>query len=265
MTMNNGISFVADMGYIVYTYAFNPEVWYADMACQKYTMLSGCVLADENRFSYRKEHNKEYKANRKDYGDKPEHIKARAFWKELRCNAPYNGLHIISMFGAEGDDIVALLSIQEGLSIIGIDKDYYQIPNATIHNAKGDTMGIREDKLPKALEDVAWNNETWLLHLAINGDVSDNIPRLTPKGRSGLRLEYDALTADNPTERAYKLFGDEFLDNLYQVILPYPKLVDTDMTREDVYELYSRGLWYDTVRNMTERIPLPNVGDIYGV
>lgn len=262
--MRNGITKVADMGYIVYTYAFHPDVWYMDMAYQLYSTLSGCVLADENRFSYRKENNKHYKANRIEHRDDTVHQHARKFWREQRETGGENGLHILSMYGAEGDDIVALLVLQYGLKVIGVDKDYYQLPGLNMVNTQGVEQGIKVERLPKTLQHLQWDNTMWLLHLAINGDISDNVPRLTEKGRRGLDLEATILADDNPFEAAYYAFGDSFTRNLFEVILPHPMLVDEQLTPRDVYLMCIDREWYDYVLYASERITLPNVWSIYG-
>lgn len=261
--MNRGITTVADMGYIMYTYAYHSDYWYYD-AYQRYTVLNGCVLADENRFSYRKDQNIHYKQNRREHRNCETHIIARKFWKDQRKSGKDNGLEILSMYGAEGDDIVALLVLQYGLQVIGVDKDYYQLPNLDMISTQGVQQGIRVDRLPKTLQHLNWNSTLWLLHLAINGDISDNVPRLTEKGKRGLALEATILTDDNPFTTAYTVFGDDFLSNLYEVILPYPMLIDAAITPYDVYTLCATGEWYNYVRHNGNRIALPDVWNLYG-
>lgn len=261
--MNNGITTVVDMGYLMYSYAFNRDIWYCG-EYEKYTILSGCVLADENWFSYRKDKNIHYKENRKQHKFNETHIIARNFWREQRETGSDNGLEILSLYGAEGDDIVALLFLQYGLRIVGIDKDYYQLPDLKMKNTRGIDQGIKKERLPKTLYHLGWDNKMWLLHLAINGDISDNVPRLTPKGRKGLQIEADILASGNPINEAFSRFGGAFLDNLYEVILPYPRLINSDITPWDVYQLCVEKKWYDYVKTNAKKIMLPNLWSIYG-
>lgn len=253
--MDAGITAVADLGHIVFTYAFYPTIWEGGTYID-YATVSGVVLADEGRGkSFRKQHAAAYKAQR-DYTTDTQ-IQARQFWNEIRDNAESRGHHIISIPGYEADDVVALLAMHYGLGIIGVDKDFFQIEGTSVRSASGVERYISPERLAKGYSQVSWSPQLWLLHLAIDGDAADNVPRIRDKGRRGIAEEASILLSPRPFTEAYNLYGDVFLENLWQVILPHPMCVDPDLRPYDVYWLCDEGKWREFVVSKTAPIPLP--------
>jgi hypothetical protein len=237
---------VVDLGYLAYHYAGKLDLW--ELEKHLYYARNGCVMANESSHNFRKVYNPQYKANRV-HRDDDYHLKARALWKSI---VEDDNFLCVSIHGLEGDDIIALYHVHYGVSVISKDKDFHTLPDLFMQDIFENSRKISDLILPKTYNSVDWNYNKWLLHLAINGDASDNVMRLSVPGIQGLKVERDILLEpDNEKmfDTAFKEFGDMLLYNLFQVTLPMPLWAGVDEYK--LFALLSSNVWYDYVKKNT--------------
>ena len=137
--------------------------------------------------------------------------------------------------GLEADDLVALAAWAYGttvrpVKVMGIDKDFMQLmPFIRLADKDGQTVTYQkfQSRLPLALQTEPFTTPLHvILTLSLMGDKSDSIPRVLPLRNVGLNLLKDLLFKDSyPADRAAKEFGDPFLENLANVLLPDPEIL----------------------------------------
>lgn len=138
----------------------------------KYEGIYGNIVIAIDHKSWRKEYVKTYKANRPKIIELDEFIQeAYAAYTEMINILKYTSLKTIQVYGAEADDIIAVLSKSSGKHLIySGDKDLYQLINNNVDYYdfnKKDFINLSDVEIKKHLE-----------NLIIQGDISDNIERI---------------------------------------------------------------------------------------
>jgi hypothetical protein len=146
--------------------------------------------------------------------------------------------------GLEADDIVGLLAWMHGpIDLLGVDKDLFQLGDriARMTRVGGEEVGLESffKKLPVRLQAVQRTPENVLFLLATMGDKSDNIVRLIPPYKLDGFVEI--LFSKNKWHDAYFKWGEEFLLNLYMVMVPFPGLFG--LSPIEALDLVAKGQW----------------------
>ena len=160
-------------------------------------------------------------------------------------------LPLCSIEGLEADDLVACWNLfNPGDSIVGVDKDFFQLPdvqNCFYHNMQNYSKAAMLEKLPDYVLALAQQN--FALYQILLGDVADNIPRLLAKGKKGKQQIEEALKWDDFGEVDCWLlanFGEQAKTNTALVLLPFYTYCDFDIyTHEDWFSCWATGHYYD--------------------
>lgn len=225
---------IIDGGYLNYRMIFdNYETWefiYAPRVD---------LFAFDSSESFRKQLFNGYKSKRK----KDEALQEKlAFIKKL-IQAKKTMPHL-SIDGLEADDLVACYKIfHPEYAIVGIDKDYFQLPSLqycltyTLNQYRKDAV-LR--KLPLLSSPLAAKN--FALFQMLWGDTSDNIPRLLPK-TGAKELVAHLVNSKSLYEDLLNNFDKaDLLQNAKLVLLPYWEFCNV---QQDFFELWCSGHYWD--------------------
>lgn len=153
-------------------------------------------------------------------------------------------LPICSIEGLEADDLVACWALFNDDDIIGVDKDFFQIPNLShtfYHNLKAYHKEDVINKLPSFVQPLAKQN--FALYQMLLGDVADNIPRLLAKGKLGkwqIEVVLDVVNTPFFQKTLLELFGDSIILNAQLVLLPYYEYCES----KDWFGSWCRGAYH---------------------
>ena len=155
-------------------------------------------------------------------------------------------LPLCSIEGLEADDIVTCWYLfNRDQKIVGVDKDFFQLPNLEIiyyHNLKPYYFMETVEKLPDYVQSLALKN--FALYQMLLGDVADNIPRLLLKGKEGKEQIKDVLNTKDLQNTLYKLFGKESIEkNAKLVLLPYYEYMDSVYW----FDHFCNGTYWDVI------------------
>lgn len=187
-------------------------------------MERGALLCIDSRESVRKQKYPWYKANRKALPDATKTLLyASIEWlKQAQQRYPSGW---VKWEGWEADDLCAYHH-QPGDMVMSTDKDLLQIPDAIL---------LDKDKLPWSFERVNKKQkriqihtaEQWLTFQLLQGDVADNIPRLSPSGdrHTGRAI----LASPEPLRATIAAYPeDEVRSRLDVLLCPSPLLTGED-------------------------------------
>lgn len=202
-----------DLGYLTFKLAFGGfESWQHKYGSQV------SIAAVDNK-SKRKELYPDYKKYRNVGKDDV----IRMVWNLRKQVEQEKLLPLCSIEGLEADDLVACWDLfNPEDDIIGVDKDFFQIPNLShtfYHNMKAYTKYAAIEKLPDYVQQLAIEN--FALYQILLGDVADNIPRLLAKGKEGKEQINYILHGGYLHFNLLDLFGDKVKTNAALVLLPY--------------------------------------------
>lgn len=154
-------------------------------------------------------------------------------------------LPLCSIEGLEADDIVACWNIfNPDDDIIGVDKDFFQLPNVDqvyYHSLKPYSFRDTVDKLPSFVQDLAIKD--FALYQMLLGDVADTIPRLLAKGKAGKEQLYmidTAIQRNQLSECLLSMFGYDIKRNAQLVLLPYFAYCEV----ADWFDTWCKGEYY---------------------
>lgn len=227
-----------DAGYLTFKMSFgNFDMWQAKYGKQV------SIFATDNK-PERREIYKAYKEYRN--VGKEERV---SFVKELRDHVMKEAqLPICSIQGLEADDIVACWNIFNPQDkIIGVDKDFFQLPNVEYvyyHDLKPYSVISCLGNLPQYLQKLASRN--FALYQILLGDVADNIPRLLAKGKEGKEQIEDLLNTRDLESYLMKTFKpDEVLTNAKLVLFPYYTYFEPTDFSIDWFDYWCNGEYYN--------------------
>lgn len=248
--------FLADGGYLSWIYGTNAashNSWTTEGRA-KFSLRGGCAILMDSEKSFRKIYWPGYKEKRVEKREQdPEKMAKYAMVKmlvnEVMMEDPT--LAIMKEWGLEADDLVAC-AVNQALAplpirVFGIDKDLLQLPRGTcvIERSTGErsTISSYARRNPKALWPYITKPDDILLDLCIMGDDSDSIPRLVPPRQ--LDIAERIFVSDQRWMRAYDLFGQDLVRNLYLAVLPSPWCFSPVPTPEETLEIVNRKEWHD--------------------
>lgn len=247
---------IVDGGYLSWMYGTRPgteEEWKRVRGW--YSIYNQTIVALDHSTSYRHELDAAYKSRRVERRRlDPAKVETRARVHEFTRRELLNGYQIQTLAwpGLEADDLVALLvtqMLQQPVSVVGVDKDLLQLPFTSInlHRVNDDRVTIENfaSRLPRALQPYVRRGRDVLLCLALMGDRSDSVVRLTP--RRDFRQMIELLHHPRPFRQASRWFGQ--LDvgrNVYLTALPGPWVYYPYPTMEQVLDELDDGHWWQT-------------------
>lgn len=199
---------------------------------KKFRKSEGVVILMDSPESLRRGYYPEYKAHRAErYEDDAQKLEAKERVTTLRNDLILEDprLWTITIPGLEADDLIACMAylrvLQLETPVIGIDKDLFQIPKTllTFQDHHGNVVDMKKfiSKLPGAVQGKINHQSLIPLVLSLYGDKSDNIKKVI----GNVRELVPVLMHRTPYQKAYQLYGDEFIHNLWLTLLPYPGLV----------------------------------------
>jgi len=242
---------LADGGYLSWLYG-SAEIRHAAWP-PKFVGEKPIIVMDSRSILNRKRRNPGYKAGREQKRDNDPNWKDRTamvhHFREM-VEEEDGRFRFVRIEGLEADDLVALgvWSLQgKTLDVMGIDKDFLQLDRG-IRLIDKDNIAVDyerfQKRLPLALQSPRIKHG-WqiLITLALMGDKSDSIPRILAARTPGLSF-MQALLLDQPRRaflQAYSEYGQKFLANLYDVILPDPEVLG--FTPGDVFDALTSKSW----------------------
>lgn len=241
---------VVDAGYLSWLYGAKPEGLNA-WNLAKFDFLKDLLVLDSEK-SFREEHWAEYKANRrKPQSPDMELMKERVRKFRARLDRDWM-LTTVKVDGLEADDVVAVLTlhaIAEEIHVIGVDKDYLQLPpyRLKMETLGGDLATISNFRghLPKTVRPQIKAPVDVLFTLALLGDTADNIPRLVkPYHLKDFNWVMEEEDLGKRIARATEFYGPEFARNMYLAVLPGPWVYSPVLSEEEVLERISKGTYY---------------------
>lgn len=249
---------VADGGYLSWVFGSDPrriQLWNKS-AVLEFSVWMNTVIIMEGGDLERNKFFPDYKAHRKEAVKKDPAATARRIrvHKFTRSMERDRKLQTVKFSGLEADDVLAAWAVlnweerQTPMHVFGIDKDYLQMGQLMdIRKTNMDSVNFAgwKDKQQKTIQPVLTSAWHIALILALMGDISDNVPRLIPPRQ--LDIVLDIFNASNPWNEAKKLYGDDFLRNLYLTVLPGAWTFDPIPTPAQTFEIISSGglpAWY---------------------
>lgn len=158
-------------------------------------------------------------------------------------------LPLCKIDGLEADDIVACWNLfNPSQKIIGVDKDFFQLPNVEYvyyHDLKPYSFMQTVGKLPQYAQPIASRN--FALYQMLFGDVADGIQRLLPKGKEGKQqLEFilQAINHGHLSGSLQDLYGDLIILNAKLVLFPFYEYCQA----VDWFDCWCRGYYYSKAR-----------------
>lgn len=237
---------IVDGGYLTWLYGSKP---FARGNWPPQSVRGAFLALDCLDSTFRLQRNPEYKANRVDKRFEDPYLYEQ--WKrirELRRDVVEDPrLTCIRIPGLEADDVIALIAwkfaVNKPLQLLAQDKDLLQIRGVVItDNADVPvTLDRFANRLPKSITREPIKRNQIPLILALMGDKSDNIPRLVSRGDLFKVAQILSIDRKKAYEYALREYGDPFLQNLYDVVLPDPHIFGLSL--EDLYELMALGQW----------------------
>lgn len=232
-----------DGGYLSFKLAFGSwDYWELNNG------IDVSILAWDS-FTKRKEIFPEYKQHRK--SDDPIIEDVRSLRETI-----YNTttLPLCEVTGCEADDIVACWNLfNPHEKIIGIDKDFFQLPNVyTLLFHDFSEYHLANVKIPKYLEELADKN--FALYQMLIGDKADGIPRILSYGKEGKEQVQECLNAmenNNLGDTLYKLFDDKIILNARLILFPYYEFGNWVYSHE-FFEVWADEQDYYNERNWTD-------------
>jgi hypothetical protein len=183
----------------------------------------------------------------------------REYLERLRQSA----LYLYEHDGAEADDIVAAV-VQRApreLRVIGVDKDYAQLPKAytydamllptrySPHRQRLEGVGFRFGCFPKSVQAHICRT-TFAAALAVFGDTSDHVPPLHTRYKPAECIEDFALGGQMAYNLLYERYGSAFAHNLRLVLLPSPLFLKRPLS--DAELVAAAASWQDMQHTYTE-------------
>lgn len=193
--------------------------------------------------SKRKEEFPGYKGHRREGNQEAiERVKEfREYVYETTC------LPLCEIKGLEADDIIAAWNIfHPNDRIVGIDKDFFQLPNVFNlyhHNHQPWNFDSCLDKIPLYLQELADRN--FALYQMLYGDIADDIPRLLSKHKEGkeqVSLILRHLEGNLLGDLLVKMFDEQIVENAKLVLLPHY----SEFSGENWFGSWSTGEYYDS-------------------
>jgi hypothetical protein len=239
-----------DGGYLSWSYGVSPErqeYWKTNCSMYHWKTTGHLFVMDSVAQGHRIEFDPTYKLRRREKREAdPEWLERTASVHQFRNEVLYqdNNLSLVKCEGFEADDLLAVLAdrLKKPVKIVGVDKDLLQLGDQVeIRRLDGTLVEISgfAGRLPVGLGRFLRTPLHILLTLSIFGDKSDGIPKLlAPRQLGPLREIYNHA---KPFTRAYELFGQAFIHNLYLTILPGPWCFDPLPSPEQVYNLARSG------------------------
>jgi len=200
-----------------------------------------------------------YKVRRKNKRrDDPEKARRRAMVKRFQqkiLSPGFDDDHKLCIPYMEADDILALLYVHKQIDcIVGVDKDYLQIPGIALQGIGSDPVKtIRTAsvgrRFPKAIQPIDTPMHL-LLTLVLMGDRSDSVPRLLPARR--FDLYWEVVEAKRFCYKGYLLFGPKFMRNLVLILLPPPVLLKKKLKKmSHLFRMVEDGSYWNPSNFMT--------------
>lgn len=241
-----------DGGYLSWSYGVSPErheYWKNNSSMYHWNTTGHLFLMDGVSEGHRIQFEPTYKLRRRvKRSEDPDWQQRTQSVIQFRVELLYpdENLRFMKIEGFEADDLIALLAHcnpgPEPLRVVGVDKDLLQLgPLVDVRRLDGTRVSIQDfcNRLPTGLGRYLKTPRQLLLTLAIFGDKSDGIPRLlAPRDMATLLGIYHH---QKPFTRAYEIFGDAFIKNLYLTILPGPWCFNPVPSPEEVYNLMRAG------------------------
>jgi hypothetical protein len=230
-----------DLGYLTFKLAFGGfETWQAKHG-------KDVAIAAVDSKSVRKQLYPDYKK----YRNVDKDAVLEMVWSLRREVEEDKLLPLCQIDGLEADDLVACWSLFNSEDrIVGIDKDFFQLPNTEYvyyHSMKPYSVIDAIGNLPQYVQSLASRN--FALYQILLGDVADNIPRLLAKGKRGKEQIADVYAADMLGQLGDCLlstFGEQAKINAGLVLLPFYTYCDYDILQfDDWFDCWSSGHYYD--------------------
>lgn len=163
-----------------------------------------------------------------------------------------DGLEMVTIPGLEADDIVALTAawFDEAIPVIGIDKDFLQLPDLQVYKHNGYRMTLADfaRRLPGRIGHLVQKPSDVLVCLVLLGDKSDSVPRILPKGSRWLDWMASIMLEPDPLRiAAAKLGQTAVANNVYVTILPCPYVLKPQPDPIEVLDLVISGEWWERV------------------
>ena len=150
--------------------------------------------------------------------------------------------------GCEADDIISCWNIfNPEEKIIGIDKDYFQLPNVYTmyhHDFKEYHFCDAIDRLPIYIRKLADIN--FGLYQILLGDRADGIPRILEKGKKGKEQVNDILKSIKRKDLAdtlYNMFEEKIIMNAKLVLFPFYEF--SNLTNNNFFDTWCEGKYYN--------------------
>lgn len=234
-----------DLGYLTFKMAFgNFDMW------QLKNGANVSIAAVDSR-SKRKDIYPSYKEHRNAKNDE----NVEMVWELRNRVQKEQVLPLCKIDGLEADDIVACWQLfNPSDHLVGIDKDFFQLPNVEnvyYHDLKPYNFLDSLKKLPQYVQPLACKN--FALYQMLLGDVADNIPRLLAKGKEGkeqLLYLQNAMSLNKLSVALGDLFKTSIVINAKLVLCPYYEWFDEGST--DWFEMWCLGHYYN--RNYWESL-----------
>lgn len=166
-------------------------------------------------------------------------------------SSPSLGLKTRSLKGYEADDLVGILSMVDptAYQVIGIDKDYAQLPTLGTYFLDGSGIPIRlaskfEEGLPQYASRMILprpTNRWFSIYQALVGDRSDSIPRVLPTRLVEARRIMAAVFSGDLSSLGDML--PSFYRNLRLTTVPHPSLLVDNPSGQVLFEALHSGTY----------------------
>lgn len=268
--MFKGIKKIVDAGYYTFVVGLHGDFAHWNKERIEFKRDGVLMLLDRSP-TFRKELLPEYKSRRKKKrDDDPERMAKYQRVREFRALVEEDPVvPTIAYPGVEADDLVALLHLwtqwedRKPFQVVAIDKDLYQVPG--LHAVMKDRMGKTKPFQMRKLSGYAKQPKppwSWAFTQAIYGDKSDSIPRLLSSNGHQARRQYLHCTKTSKPlhcfRRARDLFGEQFMRNLWLVLMPGPFLrIDWPMMQKDweyTFSLLTTGAYWTVAQNWEAKV-----------
>lgn len=213
MVARKGTEMIVDGGYLTFKLSFGGFNIWEDEKGKDVKILAW----DSNPI--RKSILPTYKEHRKE-GDEIVLRQVREMRDEVK---QFSRMPVCEIDNCEADDIVSAYYIfNPEMPVIGIDKDYFQLPNLAYtysYRYEPYTKAGVLSKVPIYLQELAQSN--FALYQMLYGDSSDGIPRLLARGKRGKEQVEDILSTNNLCETLQCLFEDAIFTNAALILFPW--------------------------------------------
>lgn len=160
-------------------------------------------------------------------------------------------VYTIRCRGMEADDVIAyFVLLSSEVDVLSGDKDLFQIPKIRLwsFNRKDKKRGFivrksMSDIFPAYVGQFAEPGYRYALVQALYGDATDNVPRLISRQKTlAMNVLESIMNSDDPVSESIRLYGDNFLRNIRNVVMPHYSLLKGDIDWfqfDDTYYDYS--------------------------